>query len=161
MIVIHDEKPENYPVTHRVITTAFGRPDEANLFDALRCDGDLAVSLVAKDGDTLVGHIALSRMQSPTGALGLGPIAVLPENQARGIGSALIRAALEQATKDSYGFVFVLGAPDFYQRFGFSTDLAAQFSCAYAGPYFMALTLSPPDVASGSAVYAKAFATLS
>lgn len=161
MIVIQDEQPEDALAIRRIVEAAFGRPDEAGLVDALRRDGDLAVSLVAKDGEEPIGHIALSRMQSPSGSLGLGPIAVLPEHQARGVGSALIRAALKQAARDSYGLVFVLGEPAFYQRFGFSTDLAAQFPSAYSGPYFMALFLLPSDLVPGNAVYAKAFASLS
>jgi len=38
--------------------------------------------------------------------------------------------------------IFVLGDPNYYGRFAFSTDAAATFECAYAGPHFMALRLS-------------------
>ena len=51
--------------------------------------------------------------------LGLGPVAVLPEFQRRGIGGGLIRGGLAAAERLGTGFVVVLGEPAYYGRFGF------------------------------------------
>jgi putative acetyltransferase len=70
----------------------------------------------------IVGHILLSRvaiagLDEPI--LALAPMAVLPEQQRRGIGSALVRAALDVAESLEEPLVVVLGHPWFYPRFGF------------------------------------------
>ena len=51
-------------------------------------------------------------------ALALGPLAVQPSYQGRGVGAALVRAGLELC--EARGMVvFVLGDPQYYERFGF------------------------------------------
>ena len=66
--------------------------------------------------------------------LGLGPLAVAPEHQRQGIGSALVRRAVELAQERGTSAVFVLGAPHYYGRLGF--DAAAPFGwrCTYDAP---------------------------
>jgi putative acetyltransferase len=70
----------------------------------------------------IVGHILLSRV-SIAGVdepiLALAPMTVLPEHQRRGIGSALVRSALDAAETLEEPLVVVLGHPWFYPRFGF------------------------------------------
>jgi len=51
--------------------------------------------------------------------LHLAPLAVKPEFQKQGVGSELLRYALTQEPVKSSA-IFVLGRPDFYQRFGFT-----------------------------------------
>jgi putative acetyltransferase len=98
-------------------------------------------------------------MSAPFHALGLAPLSVLPQWQRRGIGSALIEAALQRARAQECRAIFVLGDPDYYGRFGFRTDLAAGFSSPYAGPHFMVLSLGGPlPLVSGRVEYAGAFA---
>ena len=76
--------------------------------------------MVAVDGDTVVGHVQMSRGGSaPTPVVALGPIGVLPARQGQGIGAALVRAALEEATQRGERVVMLLGSPAFYRRFGF------------------------------------------
>ena len=94
-------------------------------------------------------------------ALGLGPVAVVPERQRQGIGSALIREALVRAEALGEELVFLVGEPEYYRSFGFSAATAAPFASPYAGPYFMALALrEAPLPATGKADYAPAFASL-
>ena len=156
---IRRETADDREAIHALVAEAFARRDEADLVDALRDAGDLALSLVAEDEGCLVGHVALSRLKSPERALALAPVAVCASKQRRGIGSALIRAALERA-KALGSIVFVVGAPDYYTRFGFSAETAAPFPCPYAGPHFMALPLTGAPPPPAPVVYAPAFGQL-
>jgi putative acetyltransferase len=158
---IRAEQPADREPLRAVIAAAFGRRAEADLVDWLRADGDSVISLVAEEGGAILGHVLFSRMVAPFRALGLGPVAVLPERQCQGLGSALIRAGLQRAQGAGWDGVFVLGDPGYYRRFGFVPELAAGFACLYAGPYLMALALQGSLPATGGTVaYAPAFARL-
>jgi putative acetyltransferase len=54
-----------------------------------------------------------------------------------------------------------LGEPAYYARFGFSAAAALPFPCPYAGPYFMALSLTGGKAAPAPVIYAPAFDRLS
>ena len=125
MLTLRGETPEDIPAIHHINTAAFGRPNEANLVDALRRNNALTISLVAIQDGHIVGHIAFSpvTITSSTAtyeALGLAPMAVLPDYQRRGIGSQLVEAGLTACRHTSYGVVVVLGHPNYYPRFGFT-----------------------------------------
>ena len=140
-----------------VLNAAFangGEPvAEAALVDQLRRDGDLDLSLVAVGDDSrIVGHAALSPLDAPVPALALAPVAVEPGHQGRGIGSALVRAAL--AARPGHTVV-VLGEPRFYGRFGFRP---VAWDCPYAGPFLQATGPHTPDHAR--IAYAPAFSAL-
>jgi putative acetyltransferase len=142
-----------------VHAAAFPTQGEAALVDKLRLDGELSISLVAIVDGTIAGHVAFSRMQAPFRALGLGPVGVVPDHQRSGIGAALIRAGLARAKEQDWEGVFVLGDTDYYERFGFRLDLAAGFSCRYAGEHFMALALNGDTLpqSNGEVAYPAAF----
>src|SRR5262245_55743359 len=94
MLTLRGETPEDISTIHRIHTAAFERPTEADLVDALRRHDALTISLVAVKDSRLVGHIAFSPVMITSStatieALGLGPMAVLPAYQRRGIGSQL------------------------------------------------------------------------
>lgn len=89
-MVIRNEKPRD----RAVIEAAFARPEEADLVDRLREDGDREVALVAVEGCRIVGYVLFSRMRAPFRALGLAPVAVVPDRQRSGGGSGLIHAGL-------------------------------------------------------------------
>lgn len=116
-IQLRNETPEDRSVLWHVNAEAFGRPDEADLVDALRDSGDLfASSVVLVDGQ-VVGHAALSTGlvgQSPV--LVLAPVAVLPRHQLHGHGEAVVLHVLRAAGSSP---VSVLGDPGYYGRFGF------------------------------------------
>ncbi|MGZ8361809.1 MAG: GNAT family N-acetyltransferase, partial [Allosphingosinicella sp.] len=134
-VILRPEQPADRAAIAALVEHAFGQPDEARLIARLRADGDLVLSLVADDGGTILGHVALSLMAAPFRALGLAPVAVAPGHQRQGIAAALIREALDRARADGWGGVFVLGDPAYYRRFGFSPDLASGFDSPYAGRY--------------------------
>jgi putative acetyltransferase len=110
---------------------AFPQDAEARLVDLLREGGFVRMSLVAKIGGQIVGHILFSQLPIVTDAgetmlsLSLAPMAVLPEFQRQGIGGKLVREGLQRCQAAGHGSVVVLGHPEYYPRFGFSTELAA------------------------------------
>lgn len=157
-MLIREETPADRLAVHSLIACAFGRHDEAHLADALRASGDAVVSMVADDGGTIVGHVILSRLTQPGGALALAPVSVEPARQGMAIGSALIETALAQAREDDWGAVFVLGEPDYYERFGFAVDTARPFASPYPVEFMMALELRAGALAGGGElVYPPAF----
>ena len=107
----------------RVNRAAFETAAEAGLVRRLRASARPLVELVAEDDGEIVGHIVFSPAtlcaDTDFPAMGLGPMAVIPEHQRQGVGSALLRAGLERCRELGRGAVFVLGHPEFYPRFGF------------------------------------------
>ncbi|WP_020086637.1 GNAT family N-acetyltransferase [Hyphomicrobium zavarzinii] len=159
---IEAEQPAHRPGIRRLALGAFPTAAEADLVDRLRHDGDVAISLVAVDGEEVVGHVLFSAMTAPMKALGLGPVAVEASRRGEGIASDLIREGLARARREGWQAVFVLGDPAFYARFGFSVEQAAGFETPYAGPYFMALALDGASLAHANdpVAYAPAFQSL-
>jgi putative acetyltransferase len=152
--LIRKERPGDEPAIHRVTEAAFtGHPHsegtEPAIVDALRADGDLALSLVAETGSGIIGHVAFSPARLSDNEAGwytLGPVSVLPERQGQGIGRALIEAGIAHMRKAGAQGVVVLGDPDLYGRFGFARGTALHI----AGPladYFQVLPFVPeaPD----------------
>jgi putative acetyltransferase len=144
---------------------AFERPAESDLVAALRERAQSTISLVAEDKGVVVGHIMFSPVVLPQHRelkiMGLGPMAVVPAQQRTGLGSALVRAGLEQCRKLGFGAVVVLGHPDYYPRFGFSPAARFGIGCEYEAPQeaFMAIELQPGYLkgASGKVEYHAAF----
>jgi putative acetyltransferase len=161
MIEIRDERQSDWTAVHYVVSSAFGQSGEAELVEQLRAAGVAIVSLVAEEDGQIVGHVLLSKMEAPFSALALAPVSVHPARQRSGIGSALVASALAHASNEGWAAVFVLGDPDYYERFGFDQEAAAGFTSPYAGPNLMVLKLSPSLTArTGELRHAPAFATL-
>ena len=84
------------------------------------------LSVGAFDGD-IVGHVLFTLFDGEgaddkrAGAM-LAPLAVLPEYQGQGMGSALVKQGLLQLTSMGTRQVFVLGDPNYYGRFGFQAE---------------------------------------
>ena len=124
MLLVRREQPADIAAIRQVHALVFGRSAEANLVDTLRMRGKVVLSLVAAEGDRIVGHILFSPVTIASDdhtfpAVGLAPMAVLPEFQRRGIGSLLVKASLVECQHLGYDGVVVLGHPSYYPRFGF------------------------------------------
>ncbi len=124
MIVIRHETLADFEAIRKVNLRAFEQSNEGNIVDALRVAGALTISLVALHENQIVGHIAFSPVTIESGdgsftALGLGPMAVLPEHQNEGIGSQLVEAGLKECLRLGHEIVVVIGHPEYYPRFGF------------------------------------------
>lgn len=147
--LIREERPEDCPAVYEVNRRAFPTPAEADLVDALRPMADPLISLVAVLDGRVVGHILFTPVQvvGETGertALGLAPMAVLPEFQSQGIGSRLVRAGLDACRALGYPAVVVLGHPDYYPRFGFepAAPRGLHYKDASFDPYFFVIGLA-------------------
>ena len=124
MISIRQEEPRDREAVRLVNQLAFDRQEEAEIVDALHETDAVVLSLVALHADSVVGHIMFSPDKIEDDdclveGIGLGPMAVLPEYQRQGIGSALVESGLKTLRDRSCVFVVVLGHPDYYPRFGF------------------------------------------
>ena len=93
--------------------------------------------------------------------MGFAPMAVLPAHHKTGIGSALVRASLEQCKQLDFVVVVVLGHPEYYPRFDFSPSSHFGIESAYDVPdeVFMAMELWPEALSGkiGSERYDSAF----
>lgn len=126
---IRPERASETKAIRHVIDSAFlGMPyadgDEAELVEKLRSQNALSLSLVAECEGHIVGHVAFSPAQaaSPSGWYALGPVAVLPAHQGRGIGSALIRTGLRALLELEASGCILTGNPAYYTRFGFAVS---------------------------------------
>ncbi|GLQ05724.1 GNAT family N-acetyltransferase [Sneathiella chinensis] len=82
------------------------------------------LSFVALDEGALVGTLRYwpIRIGNPGAkAILLGPIAIHPDRQGEGIGVAMIRQSLAQARADGHRIVVLVGDPEYYTRFGFTS----------------------------------------
>jgi len=157
---IRTENHADAEVVRALLDAAFGGSAEGGLVARLHVSDELVLGLVAERDGQVTGYVALSALQSPERTLALAPVAVVPSRQRCGIGSALIEEALRRARTDGWRMIFVLGEPEYYGRFGFTTEAAAGFDCKYAGPYFQALQLTESPSAPAPVVYSAAFADL-
>jgi len=123
-VEIREDHPGDIEAIYEVNSVAFPTQAEADLVNALRSAGALLLSLVAVENGNVIGHIAFSpvEIRSEGGtveAVGLAPLAVLPEYQQKGIGLHLVEWGLQELQAAGHKIVFVLGDPNYYRRFGF------------------------------------------
>jgi putative acetyltransferase len=121
---VRPEEPEDAGAVARVNDLAFKGPAEAAIIRRLWAAGAVTLSLVAVKGEEVIGHVMFSPVeidhdgQSIT-AVGLGPVAVHPDHQGQGIGTALCEAGLSRLAAAGHKIAIVLGHPTYYPRFGF------------------------------------------
>ncbi len=167
-MLIRAEKENDRDVVYAVNVSAFDTPSEANLVDVLREQASPIVSLVAESLGEVIGHIMFSPVSMPghlnVKLMGLGPMAVAPEHQRSGVGSALVRAGLDQCTELGIGAVVVLGHPKYYPRFGFSPSSRFGIDSEYEAPEdaFMVMELHAKILSgkTGKVKYHAAFSNV-
>lgn len=148
--VIRQEVPTDAAAIHALTAAAFlNAPHTAHteqyIVDALRKAGALSISLVAELAGEIVGHIALSPVSisdGSTGWYGLGPISVRPELQRMGIGSFLMRTALQMLRERGAAGCLLVGDPAYYSRFGFRPEPGLVLPDV-PPEYFQALAFGP------------------
>jgi putative acetyltransferase len=163
---IRPERPEDASRVRSVNELAFGQPAEADLVERLLQACATSLSLVAED-DAVVGHILFTPViiesagRQVTG-MGLAPMAVLPDRQRQGIGSALVRQGMDILRERGCPFVVVVGHPEYYPRFGFEPASLHGLACQWEGVPDAAFMLSILDAnamagVSGVAKYRDEF----
>jgi putative acetyltransferase len=169
-MLIRRETDADVAQVHAVVAAAFRQPEslaapyEVRLLEALRAGPDWlpALSLVAEGpaGD-VVGHVVCSRAWvGDAQVVGLGPLAVRPDEQGRGVGSALMHAVVGAAEALEIPVVALLGSTTYYARFGFRPvrRLGIEPPEPAWGDHFQARLLVPPSAAPrGPFRYAAAF----
>ncbi len=159
---LRPEKPGDEGAIRELTRVAFdGHPhsdgSEPAIIDRLREAGALLVSLVSVEGGRIVGHIAFSPVTwSGQGRwVGLGPVSVAPDLQARGIGGKLVREGLKRIADLGFHGCVVMGDPAYYGRFGFEVDPRLTYP-GVPPEYFMRLAFQPVE-GDGPVTYNPAF----
>lgn len=170
MMQLRSELKQDRPAILGLVEQAFARPgngmpvEAALLAELFDCDEYLSgLSIVADDDGTIVGHVISTRGwigEEP--ALGLGPLAVLPERQRQGIGAALLEETRIRAAAMGESVVVLLGHPGYYPKFGYrpAAVLGIEPPDPQWGDAFMALPLEGRAVPTGPFRYAEPFERL-
>ena len=154
MMTIREEAPPDAPAREALLDACFGEERFRKTCERLRegrkpADG-LSLTMEDADGD-LMGTVRLWHVTAGPNrpALLLGPIAIEPSLQGLGLGSKLMRVAIERAAARRHRAVLLVGDAPYYKRFGFSTE--ATDALWLPGPYererFVGLELQPGALA--------------
>jgi predicted N-acetyltransferase YhbS len=125
MVIFDTETPADVLARESLLDRVMGRervlkPSERLRRGRLPASG---LSLVARDGGKLVGTVRLWNVRAGNApALLLGPLAVDQAAQCEGVGSGLLRLAIARASMIGHTGIILVGDPEYYARFGFSTD---------------------------------------
>ena len=160
---VRKEIPSDIDVIQEIITEAFLTEPHSDLTEqfvvnALREAGVLSISLVVETSGQLVAHVAVSPIKVSDGSVGwygLGPISVKPEEQGKGIGSMLMKSALEELKQIGAKGCVLLGEPDYYRRFGFKVFDGLVLP-GFPSRYFQAI-LFDGELPQGVVSYHEAF----
>jgi putative acetyltransferase len=150
MLTLRVESEADRSAVRRVNLAAFAQSEEADLVERLTAEVSERLSLVAIEDAELVGHIlftpvTLENNGPPLKGMGLAPMAVLPQRQRRGIGTALVTEGLQRLRRAGCHFVVVLGHPGYYPRFGFEPASRYGIRCQWPGVPDEAFMLQPFD----------------
>lgn len=170
-MLIRRELASDTADVHAIVAAAFATDDgetpvEVRLLAALRrCDEWLPrLSIVADQDGQVVGHVVGTRAWvDQAEVVALGPLAVRPDLQRRGIGSALVHAVIAAADALDEPLVALLGHTDYYPRFGFrrGDELGVRPPVERWGAHFQVRTLTAYDPSlRGEFRYARPFRDL-
>jgi putative acetyltransferase len=118
--------PDDLAVIESLYPEAFPDEDLLPLLGELLRESSTTLSLVGKIDGLLVGHVIFTKCHVAESAGAdalLGPLAIAPAWQRRGIGSTIVRAGLQRLEDAGVAQVYVLGDPAYYGRLGFKTEM--------------------------------------
>lgn len=162
-MIIRSETPADAAAISSLVTAAFltmpyADGTEAAIVERLRQAGGFHLSLVAEEGGEVIGHVAASAatLDGAAGWSGIGPLAVLPGWQRRGVGSALMTAALRLLAPQGHRGVVLVGDPAYYVRFGLVAH--SGLTCAGVPPeVVLGLAFAPHPAPQGAIGFHPAF----
>jgi putative acetyltransferase len=177
-VIVREQQADDYEAIRQVYAEAFRQPrfrppqnpgsvpPEVGLFEALWKAGDTIPEFsftALTEGGVVVGHVTASQATVATDpVVAVGPIGVLPERQGTGIGSAMMDALLAAVDAADVPLIVLLGAPEYYSRFGFrpAEDLGVIPPEPEWGDAFQARTLTAyTESVAGRFQYALAFSS--
>jgi putative acetyltransferase len=152
-LIIRPETAADHDAIRKVNDEAFGDTVEGKLVDAIRASDRFVpeLSLVAVSEGLTGGHVISSYVDVEPGVrrvLQVGPLAVLPSHQRRGIGTALMEETIRIADARAEPLLLIEGNPKYYERFGFTRADAVGIDPppeALAPQYFMIRQLATYD----------------
>ncbi len=162
-VIVRKENPRDVASIEAVTIEAFldaphtGHTEQF-IVRSLREAEALTISLVAEVQDKIIGHVAVSPVTLSDGAkgwFGLGPISVVPDHQRAGVGSQLMRKALEELQDLGASGCVLVGDPAYYTRFGFEPESGLVFPGVPA-EYFLVLSFDD-SLPQGQITYHEAF----
>jgi predicted N-acetyltransferase YhbS len=150
---IAEETPADVVARENLLDRAMGADRRKKSSEKLRrgrvpADG---LALVARDSHGhVIGTVRLWNVEAgvnasgqPVDALLLGPLAVDGAHEGKGIGAALMRAAIAEAHARGHGAILLVGDAPYYERLGFFAEKAQHL--VMPGPFarerFLALEL--------------------
>jgi predicted N-acetyltransferase YhbS len=151
---IDAENPSDVVARENLLDRVMGPSRRKKSSEALRRNRVPAegLALVARDTPGhLIGTVRLwnieagiTRDGTRVPALLLGPLAVDCEHEGKGIGGALMRAAILESKQRGHGAILLVGDAPYYARFGFCAEKTA--TLMMPGPFarerFLALELT-------------------
>jgi len=158
-VTIRDEIAADYDAIDHVNDLAFKETAQSQIIRELRKTDEALWSQVLLIDNDIIGHLMFYKVWLDVALItaGLGPLSILPEHQRQGYGGQLIHSGLEKCDPAHHQIIFLLGHTDYYPRFGFSSELGAQFTSPWPRPSFMGLKLNPSAPTSGTLTFPKAY----
>lgn len=150
---IRAQRPDESDAVLQVVSAAFGDEGPAVVGvwrDVVARGLDRAQLVAVGAAGELVGHVGLSHGWLDTrpalvDVLVLSPLSVAPAHQGRGVGKALLTAAVAEADRLGAPVVVLEGDPGYYRRHGWSpaADLGIEAPTRRVpGPAFQAVPLA-------------------
>ena len=161
-MIVRAETPDDHDTIRRIVDEAFGDTITRAIVEGIRASDRFVpeLSLVAVYEGQSLGHVISSYVDVVPGSrrvLQVGPLAVVPSHQRRGIGTALMRETIRIADERGEPLLLIEGNPAYYGRFGFTRadEHGIEMPPESHGPqYFMIRPLRAYDSSlRGRAVY--------
>jgi predicted N-acetyltransferase YhbS len=153
-LTIRTERPVDERAREALLDVAYGAERHRKPSCRLRKGRKPAegLSLVAIERGRIIGTVRLWHVEAGCGrpALLLGPLAVHPDAQKRGIGAALMQRALAEAAQRGHAAVLLVGDAAYYGRFGFIADKTKALRLAGADPARLLAVELLPDALTGA-----------
>jgi putative acetyltransferase len=125
-VIVRAETPDDHDTIRRIVDEAFGDTITSAIVDAIRATDRFVpdMSLVAVSEGQSLGHVISSYVDllvpDTRRVLQVGPLAVVPSYQRRGVGTALMKETVRLADERGEPLLLIEGNPAYYGRFGFT-----------------------------------------